>query len=255
MKPFVFTHKIRTFETDSRGLLTSSSLLNILQYGAGKHADDLGWSVRSLHESGKTWVLQRFYVEIEKLPSDDEAITLTTYPTGAERILAYRDYKVENEAGELLVKATSSWVILDLESRRVVAVPDNVKDISESFGPKITSLPASRITPFDPQNEPDENITHEFRVRRHDLDLNRHVNNVRYMEWAIESVPEAVFENKRLSTLDIVFKAECFYGDTVMSVSRPLPVSSQDDALTGFEHLLYRKSDQKPVCLVHSAWK
>lgn len=251
MKPFVFTHTVRTFETDDQGLLTPSSLLNILQYGAGKHADDLGWSVRSLHESGKTWVLQRFCIEIERLPSDNETITLTTYPTGADRILAYRDYKVENEAGEILVRATSSWVILDLDSRRVVGVPDSVKDVSESFGPKILPFPTGRLTGFDPNENSDDKTTSEFRIRRHDLDLNRHVNNVKYMEWGIESVPEDVFENKQLRSLDIVFKAECFYGDTIESHCRPLEDASKN---LNFDHVLTRKSDSKAVCLLRSGW-
>lgn len=245
--PLQLSHQVRTFETDARGKLTASALLNILQYTAGKHADMLGWSVRGLQQQGKTWVLQRFYCDILSLPSDDEVIHITTYPSDADKLLAYRDYKVENESGDIIVRATSSWVILNLQNRRVVPVPEHVSKLSNSFGPRIISFRDSRLQAFSPELAEDEA---DFRIRKHDLDLNRHVNNVRYMEWGLESVPETVFDTQQLRELDIVFKAECFFGDVVRAFSRP--VSSTEG--TSFEHLLRRSSDSRTVCLMRSRW-
>ncbi len=249
MKPFVFEHTVRTFETNSDGKLTPSHLLNLLQYGAGKHAEVLGWSVRSLHESGQTWVLQRFCVEILTFPSDGDTITITTYPSGSSRILAYRDYKAEDQNGNLLVKATSGWVILDLASRNVVPVPEEVSSISERFGPRIMPFPSTRQSGFNPDEETGSSRKTTFSVRKHDLDLNRHVNNVRYMEWAMESVPEEIFDKQQLRRFDIVFKAECFYGDVVSAYSIPSQGDGHD-----FRHMLIRDSDKKPVCLMESSW-
>lgn len=245
LPPLSFIHQVRTFETDFRGRLTPSSLLNVLQYAAGKHADMLGWSVRSLHESGQTWVLQRFYCDIKALPQDDARLHITTYPSGVERVLAFRDYKVEDDAGRRLVNATSSWVILDLDSRRVMPVPEHVAHPGGGFGPRITEFPSSRLKPFDVVGSFPEA---SFRIRKHDLDLNQHVNNVRYMEWGMESVPHKVFSEQQLCELDIVFKAECFFGDEVEAFWRP----AQKDA---FAHVLRRRSDEKPVCLMHSRWQ
>lgn len=243
-EPLRFSHQVRTFETDAHGRLTPSALLNLLQYAAGRHAELLGWSVRSLHENSQTWVLQRFYCDIKALPQDNERVHITTYPSGAERVLAYRDYKVEDEQGRRLVDATSSWVILDLNSRRVQPVPEHVAALGKVFGSRITSFPAGRLSAFD--------ITGRFprasfRIRRHDLDLNRHVNNVRYMEWGMESVPHDVFEQP-LAEMDIVFKAECFFGDSV-------DVFCQGDSPGKFRHVLRRRSDEKIVCLMNSRWK
>jgi acyl-ACP thioesterase len=245
--PLQLSHQVRTFETDARGRLTASALLNILQYTAGKHADMLGWSVRGLQEQGKTWVLQRFYCDIRSLPSDDEIIHITTYPSDADKLLAYRDYKVENESGDIIVKATSSWVILNLESRRVEPVPAHVAGLSGTFGPRIIRFRDRRLKAFSPELA--ENAA-DFRIRKHDLDLNRHVNNVRYMEWGLESVPDSVFDTQQLRELDIVFKAECFFGDVVRAFSRA--ISSEEGYC--FEHLLQRSSDSRIVCLMRSRW-
>ena len=242
VKPFSLTHHTRTFETGITGNITASALINILQHAAGKHADELGWSVRLLHESGHTWVLQRFYLSIYHLPKDDDIFTVTTRPSGADRLLAYRDYKITDELGNTLATATSSWVVMDLKSRRPVAISDDVKELGNAFGPRILEAPNIRLRPFEPTRE-----ATVFRVRKHDLDLNRHVNNVRYIEWALESLPDDYFENKPLKTLDITFKAECFLGDEIFS-------AIQKTAAKTFDHCLIRSSDSKPVCLMRSVF-
>lgn len=252
MQPFIFSHTVRTYETDARGLMTVSSLLNNLQYGAGKHADLLGWSVRELHSTGKTWVLQRFTVHIEKQPADGERITLTTYPSGADKLLAYRDYKLENEAGETLVKATSAWVILDLNLRRVTPIPESVKSISTSFGPKILEQPGSRLRDWAPEAEPDREVP-VFRVRRHDIDLNGHLTNVTYAEWGLEAVPDELFSRGMLKRIDIVFKAECFFNDRISSHIRPSETG--EPGLTHFQHMLVQQAGQKVTALLETSWQ
>ncbi|MCH8568023.1 MAG: hypothetical protein LAT67_07160 [Balneolales bacterium] len=248
VQPFIFTHTVKTFETDSSGKMTPSALLNILQYTAGKHANVLGWSVRSLHESGQTWVLQRFYIQINELPQDEQNIKITTYPSGSDRLLAFRDYKAEDEAGNLLLTATSAWVILDLSSRRVVAVPDVVKKISTAFGPSLCSFANTKLFPLDHQNEDNTNEATIW-VRRHDLDLNGHVNNVRYMEWGLEAIPDSFVEKYTLNSLDIVFKAECFKGDELISISQV------KETKNNYSHEILRKEDHKLVCLMQTSWK
>lgn len=243
LPPFILEHRVRTFETGTGGTLTPSALLNLMQHAAGKHADELGWSVRSLHDAGRTWVLQRFYMEIRQPPADNALFRIKTRPSGADRLLAYRDYIVENPDGDILAKATSSWVVMDLNSRRPVGITDDVKELGNRFGPRDLEAPGGRLRPFDPpENAP------SFRVRKHDLDLNNHVNNVRFIEWGLESVPDETWNSGQLYSLDITFKAECFFGDEVISAVQKI-------AENIFDHCLIRRSDQKPVCLIRSRWK
>ncbi|WP_164682834.1 acyl-[acyl-carrier-protein] thioesterase [Cyclonatronum proteinivorum] len=250
MQPFIFSHTVRTFETDARGLMTVSSLLNILQYGAGKHAGELGWSVRALHNSGKTWVLQRFTVEMNELPADGDTITLTTYPSGSDKLLAYRDYKVEDASGKVLVLATSAWVILDLRARRVTPIPDTVSAISTRFGPKLKAKPGTRLTDWQPEADEKAPV---FRVRRHDMDLNGHLTNVTYAEWGLEAVPEEIFSKGQLKEIDIVFKAESFFNDRISSHLRTSAVEGSADIR--FQHMLRRESDQKVTALMETSWQ
>ncbi len=243
MKPFILKHGVRTYETNADGRMSVSNLIHVMQEAAGAHADQLGWSVRSLRDGGKTWILQRFYVQIESLPEDLTEISVKTFPSGADRLFAYRDYLVTDDEKNIIAKGTSSWVILDLSSRRVQAPPEDVHAVAKKFGPRILEIPKERMV--SPENFDYERT---FHVRKHDLDLNNHVNNVRYVEWAVETVPESVFDHKQLCSLDIVFKAECFFGDEIRSVSKSASENSE------FSHTLTRSSDEKIVCMAKTVW-
>ena len=56
-------------------------------------------------------------------------------------------------------------------------------------------------------------------MRRSDLDINRHVNNAIYTDWALETVPPDIAENCRPFEIEIDFRGEALYGDTVVSRS------------------------------------
>lgn len=240
LQPYELEHRVRAFETGYTGKLTPSALIHLLQHCAGIHADELGWSIHSLHETGQTWVLQRFYLEINRLPVIDEKFTIKTRPSGADRILAFRDYEVFDENNNTLALATSNWVVLDLKTRRPVFITDDVKELGNRFGTRWVEMPVNKLLPA---KSPE--ITKEFRVRKHDLDLNRHVNNVRYIEWALEAVPDSIYESKSLTSLDIIFKSECLYEDEITS-------AAEQSAPGRFRHTLIRKSDDKVVAIMES---
>ncbi len=240
LQPYELEHRVRAFETGYTGKLTPSALIHLLQHCAGIHADELGWSIHSLHETGQTWVLQRFYLEINRLPVIDEKFTIKTRPSGADRILAFRDYEVFDENNNTLALATSNWVVLDLKTRRPVFITDDVKELGNRFGTRWVEMPVNKLLPA---KSPE--ITKEFRVRKHDLDLNRHVNNVRYIEWALEAVPDSIYESKSLTSLDIIFKSECLYEDEITS-------AAEQSESGRFKHTLIRKSDEKVVAIMES---
>ena len=86
----------------------------------------------------------------------------------------------------------------------------------------------------------------QFKVRRSDLDINQHVNNVNYIEWAVESVPEEIYNQKTLTGLEINFRAESKYGDRVIAQS-----NVQDGICL---HKLSRSGDDRELAIVRTIW-
>jgi acyl-ACP thioesterase len=80
--------------------------------------------------------------------------------------------------------------------------------------------------------------------------MNRHVNNVNYIEWGLESIPDRILRENRLSRFEIAFKAESNYGDRIESSSK----SVQDGKNHCFLHMLRRESDRKELARMRSIW-
>ncbi len=203
---------VRSYEIDPDGVLTLPTLCNYLQETAGNHATTFDLASDHLLAGGLAWVLIRLQVEVERFPGWREEIVVETWPSGFDGLYAQRDFIVTDAEGGEIARATSQWFVMDVTRRRPVRLPASVAAIERpdrphALGPDRTPLATLEV----PQRE------RRFSVRRSDLDLNQHVNNVRFVEWALEAVPDAVREQHRPRALDVQFRAESVYGDTVCS--------------------------------------
>lgn len=205
-KLFTETFKIRSSEVRPDGKVKVQTLCDLFQETAGNHALKLNFDVTQLHENQRTWMLHRLDARIERHPEWREAVTVKTWPSGGDTLRAYRDFLIFDAKENILVRALSYWLMIDLESRRPVRMPGEVHDMAPKDVEHV--LPVKKVRPSPPAKADDEKI---FSVRRSDLDVNRHVNNVKYMEWISETLPV----EELVRSFDIEFKAECGYGDDI----------------------------------------
>ncbi len=233
--------KVHTYEVDIHNRLTIHALCQFLQEAASNHASLLGFGVEFLLKNKRTWVLSRLAVEIEDFIPLGETITIKTWPADTEKLFFIRDFEIANSDGKIIGSATSYWIFLDTEKRRPIHPSKNeivydYKDIQRGFNrsldklPSLESLLSSMI----------------FHVRYSDLDLNNHVNNIKYIEWGMEGVDPDYRKINIPFSLEINFLSEAKYGDEVnLSMKQ---VSSGD-----FLHSLM--IDNTEICKTRSAWK
>ena len=196
------------------------SICNYLQEAASIHAGELGFSKSDFDHSGEniSWVLTRLIVNMEAYPKWGDEVIVETFPRGGRRIAAWRDFEIKNSDGTVLGVATSEWMIIDLTARKTVAIPQNVLScIDDSFVPVLGTNPFSKL------RFPNECPAPAFssRAQKSHIDLNGHVNNVRYIEWMLEPCT-----SPRPKKMEIVFRGEAFAEDEV-NVS----VIAEDDGL------------------------
>lgn len=202
--------KIRASEVNIHQKATLPAICELLQEVAGNHARQLKFDITDLQQDKLTWVLHRLRVEMDQFPDWRDTITIQTWPSGGDGLRAHRDFLILDSENNIIGKSLSYWLILDVESRRPKRIP---KTILESVPEKSEHVMSISEGNFKKVKEPQE--TQLFTVRKSDLDLNRHVNNVRYVEWGLACLPE----EKVKSILDIKFTGEAGLGDTVASIS------------------------------------
>jgi acyl-ACP thioesterase len=136
--------------------------------------------------------------------------------------------------------------VVDLRARRLVRLPEFVRRCPVPDRPLALDRAPSALAPAEPAD-----LERRFEVRRGDLDTVRHVNNTRYVEWALETVPDEVQEQCRPSAFEIAFRREAVYGDTVATRTRRLA----GDADPAFVHELRADGAGHELARAASAWR
>lgn len=224
--------KIRSSEVAPDGKAKLQSICDLLQETAGNHALNLNFDISQLKEQNLTWVLHRLHVVMDRYPEWRDQIIVKTWPSSGDTLRAYRDFLITNAEGHEIGRGLSYWLMIDTTSRRPVRMPDEVLEMAPADTDHVLDVKSDRIKVEGSVAE-----SKEFRVRRSDLDVNKHVNNVKYIEWALEALPD----NHGVTEIDIEYRAECTLGDSVSSEY----IISDENANNGNYHQITRNSDQK----------
>ena len=233
---------VRSADLGADGRVGPGLVISFLQEGAAKHADQLGMGLLSLLENGRTWMLARMRLEFAGWPGLNDVLKVVTWPTGARgQTVALRDYEGYDGAGKRLVTATSEWILVDVERQRIARLTPEIMALAPSGTPRVALPPA---WPAAPAWSPEWQVA--LPVRRADLDVNRHVNNVHYVEWLFEPLPNEWYQ-RRLQRVEIHYKTGAVEGDTVICAAAPAGSSM-------LHHRLTRESDGVVLAEATTGW-
>ncbi|MCP4135713.1 MAG: hypothetical protein GY754_32395 [bacterium] len=237
------TFTINLYEVGPRGSVKLSNILNFFQETASEQSGQFGAYIGDLLERNLTWVVSRYHLKILQPPAWKQTINITTWRVREFGKFAVREFEVTDESGVPLIQASSSWVMLNTAAKKPVD--------SNDYFPEYPRLNKRVINdPFDPLPAPEKTDFEEsFRVRMNDLDINRHVNNSLYIAWALESIQPDIIRGLRPLDIEVAFKGEALYGDSVLS--RVRSVNNQPGV---FLHSLIREKDGKELTRLRTSW-
>jgi acyl-ACP thioesterase len=211
---------------------------------ASLHASMLGVGIKQLWEQNLTWFLSGTRLQINSLPIFGDIIIGKTWPSAQQNKLALREFQFLNHDGDSVAVATTSWFLINVKNK----IPVDPKEFLKKL-----KVESSRVIqdPFEklPEFFAAENEA-VFEVRLSDLDVNKHVNNVSYIEWALESIPLDNIRNQFPADIIAYYKKEAFYGDCIISRIQKL----EDDGQKVFLHQLIREGDERELALLKSSW-
>lgn len=244
--PLTYTtsYIVQTYDINKRRRMTVAALVKLMQEAAMQNVMQIKLSLWDLEKQHISWVLLRKNLRINRLPNIGERLKVCTYPVGFEKVFTFRDYKVFDEKGELIAYSSSSWLLLDTRTRRMSRIPQFILDYEKDLPPKSEWLPrpASKIPVLK-----NAGFEKKFRVNWHDLDFNGHLNNVYYLQWMLETVPDKLLESGTLKAFDIQYKLEGMWKDSVISFSEKTGPAE-------YLHKLVREGDGKELATGRSEW-
>lgn len=245
-RPYEETFRIRSYEVDEFDRLAARGLCQYLQEVASHHARRLG--VESLASDGTrlSWVLARMRIQMETMPSWGSELSVRTWPSGVDRLYAYRDFRIR-EGDRPIGAAVTHWLLIDGSSRRPARIPEEVEAIRLPDRERV--LPEAEARPVAPKT-PD--TSERFTAHRFLIDVNRHVNSAVYLDWAVETVPEETWTERRLAELDVHFRAEARKGDRVEARAEKI---AEDASGTEFAHRLVLVDGENELLRAHTRWE
>jgi len=203
------TYTINSYHVDPGGKARLTALANFLQETAYKHAHSLGLGFQHLAQNNSAWVLSRLRIQVSEYPKWDDEITIETWPCGIEKLFARRDFRIMNKAGDTIAKASTLWLMVNTETHRPLRIqPDFIK-----FKTRTDGIFETSIEKLDIPGTLDLQRNHK--VQYSDLDIVDHVNNVKFVEWCIDTLPREVMLNRSISDFTINFISEARIGDEV----------------------------------------
>jgi acyl-ACP thioesterase len=184
------TYELRYFEMNKFGLASPTTILTLLEETAAEHSYNIGYSLYALEQQHIGWVLVSGAIDMTRYPKYKEQITIRTWLSKFTLVKGCRENIILDRAGNTIGRAKGLWVFYDIEKRKPVPVFDDIKqkwglmpDVSHEIHED-----AIKIINHD-------NYQQEFAVYKSDIDNNRHINNIRYLHWLIESLPDTVSDN------------------------------------------------------------
>ena len=207
-----YQFKVRSYECGPDGRATLPTVCNFLQEAASMHAASLGFGKGDFAAAGEniSWVLTRMAVKMNRYPAWEDELTVETFPRGGRKIVAWRDFEVKDAAGGTLGVASSEWMIIDLATRRIHAIPEKVFAANDPANVPVLGLEPFAKFRFPAEADGDVRQPDTFAAMKSQIDLNGHVNNVHYISWMLEPC-----ESRCPAEMEVVFRSETFAGDEV----------------------------------------
>lgn len=205
-----YTQRIGFSHTDNKRVMTIEAMIDCFQDCSCFQAEKLGIGFEYLESGGLVWILNYWQIEVKRYPRFYEKIKVATYPYDFKGFFGYRNFFIEDEAGEKIVMANSVWTLMNWEKKCPAKLPQKLLEtyvkeerLPMEYGTRKIMLPG----------EGEWELTREeaLQIKKHHLDSNQHVNNGQYIRIACEYLPV----DFKISTLKVEYRKQAVLDDMV----------------------------------------
>ena len=233
------------FHCDFTKHLFIGHLGNNLLNAADFHSNDRGYGVNYLNSVNKTWVLSRLSVELDKIPAIYEDFVVETWIDSVMRYFTNRNFKITNKDGYVYGYGKSIWAMIDTTTRQPV---DILKTSNETISEYLEADYANPIKKSSRVKLDDDlKLQQSILTTYSDIDINGHVNSIKYIEHILDLFPIEYYKKYRIKKFDIAYIMESHNNDKLNFYTNIDRINEYNNAVSvrvtksGFE-------EEKEVC-------
>jgi acyl-ACP thioesterase len=200
------------YDCDAADLLKPAAAMRYMQQASSEHLETIGMSPVKLYEQGMVFLLSKTCMKIHRMPKTAENIIIGTAATETRGARFVREFIIESADGERLVSALTLWVLADTNAHKIIR-PSNFP-YPLPYVPSILNGAIDDVKIPKPSGT-EEIVKDNIQVRYSHTDVNRHVNNSVYADFACDALPYEKLVEAGLSLLVISFLNEARHGDAI----------------------------------------
>lgn len=201
---------VEPFSEDYAGCLSWGTLGNHLLRCSSLHAGTHGFGYDQMQAIRHAWVLSRLVLEISHMPRSGEKYGIRTWVDRIYRQFTDRHYAIVGEGDTVYGYGSSVWALIDVDSRQ----PADLEHLPDG-GFTHALLPGTAAPIKGPGRirlrEATPAFTHTARYT--DLDINGHVNSIRYIEMVLDLFPTSVLDTQTVRRVEMAYCSESYCGD------------------------------------------
>ena len=210
MEKSVFEYRVEPQYVDFTDRVSVSSICDLILHAAGEDAHKRGFGIDALADNNYGWVLSRLAVELDYMPTEYSQFTLHTWISDYNRLSSTRNFTLTDAEGRVFGRAVSQWCMIDYATR----MPVDMNVMAKAHEGNMVDAPSPCERPRRIGVVNSEPIV-EHKVVYSDIDFNRHMNTMRYIDIIFDTLPIEVPEQLKGFRLDVNFMKEALYGDTL----------------------------------------
>jgi acyl-ACP thioesterase len=241
---FVKQFDLRYFEMNKHGTASPTAILTLLEETAADHCYSIGHSLYSLEKQNIGWVLMTGSINMYRYPRYKEIIRIKTWLSKFTLVKGYRENVITDGTDQIIGKAKEIWAFYDIQNRKPIPIFEDIRNkwsINQQISTEIDTNLINPVITDSPEIE--------FDVYRSDVDSNKHVNNIRYFHWLIESLPSEVLDEYILEKISAKFYSEAKFGEKVQ-----VYINNNLEDKT-FIHTMKSNNDNKLLVVAHTKWQ
>ena len=236
---------VEPFSEDLRGSLSWGTLGNLLLRCASLSAGTFGFGYEQVVQRRLSWVLSRLIIDVPAMPRTGEQFEIQTWVKSVYRQFTDRHYAIMHPDGTAYGYAVSTWALIDIDTRQPVDLSQMPDDLLwQSIVPEREAPIASptRLRLQTPE------LLAEHVAAYTDLDINGHVNSIRYIELLLDRISKEDHAAEPVTRIEMQYAAESGAGDRLQIFAdrdsdnaRSLYVIKRDDGTLLCRGILHQK--------------
>jgi acyl-ACP thioesterase len=236
-------YELRYFEMNKHGVASPTAILTLLEETAAEHSFNIDYSLYSLERKNIGWVLVSGMIDMVRYPGYKEKITIRTWISKYSTVKGHRENIIFDDSGTAIGKAKGIWAFYDIEKKKPVPIFEEIK-LKWGVNPEMChDIDVGAIKIIN-----DLEYQKEYDIQKSDMDNNKHVNNIRYFHWLIESLSDEIRDNYFLRQINAKFYSGAIYGEKIRVMEQAIKQNI-------FSHTMRSSLDNRLLATAYTAFE